>query len=104
MARAEGGRAKAAIKRLLVNAGVFVDADFWAISVYTGTSPTELRPALGTRTPVLGARDVTDADAVFVADPFMLPTDEGWHMFFEVFDRATQLGRIGLAASTDGLN
>jgi hypothetical protein len=98
------GRLKATVARVLVNAGLFVDADCWAISVYTGTSPTELRPALNARTPALGARDVTDADAGFVADPFMLPAEEGWHMFFEVFDRAEGLGRIALASSRDGLH
>jgi hypothetical protein len=100
----DDGRLKAAVRRLLVDAGLFVDADFWAISVYTGVSPTDLRPAPGARRPVLGARDVTDVEAVFVADPFMLRADEGWHMFFEVFDRVADLGRIALASSLDGLH
>jgi hypothetical protein len=93
-----------ALKRRLAKAGLFVDADFWAISVFTGESPMEWRPALDPGSPVLGARDVTDADAVFVADPFMLPTNEGWQMFFEVFDRTSGLGKIGLASSPDGLS
>lgn len=96
-------RLKTALKRLLVDAGLFVDADLWAISIYTGPSPVDLRPAGDPRVPVLGARDVTDADAVFVADPFIQRSDDGWHMFFEVFDRSTQLGRIAVATSSDGL-
>lgn len=97
------GRLKAAVRQMLVDAGLFVDADFWAISIYTGPSPTALRPAVDASKPVLGARDVTDANALFVADPFMLQSDDGWHMFFEVFDRTIGLGRIALASSPDGL-
>lgn len=96
------GHVKKTIKRALVDTGVFVDGDFWAIAIYEGPSPLELAPAGDARRPVLGARDVTDLDAMFVADPFMLPSDHGWDMFFEVMNRDTGRGEIALASSTDG--
>lgn len=98
---ADAGGLKPRIRRLLVDAGMFVDADFWAIALYSGPSPVDLRPAGDG--PILGAADVSDAPAVFVADPFMIPSDTTWHMFFEVFNRATDRGEIAVATSHDGL-
>lgn len=86
-----------------MDAGVFVDGDFWAIAMYSGSSPLDLRPAPGVPLPVLGARHVTDVEAEFVADPFLLPSPEGWHLFFEVMNRATGRGEIAVATSPDGL-
>ena len=73
----------------------------WAIAIYTGRSPQDLRRARGARRPVLTRADVTDADAVFVADPFMIREDHTWHMFFEVLDRSKGKGAIAWALSCD---
>ncbi len=54
--------------------------------------------------PVLTAKDITDAPASFVADPFMLHENDTWYMFFEVKNARTKQGDIGLATSEDGLN
>ena len=51
--------------------------------------------------PVLRAADVTDATAIFVADPFLLHEADTWYMFFEV---TTPMGKIALATSPDGMN
>lgn len=75
----------------------------WAIGIYQGTSPTSLAPAPGAANPVMTAAQVTDAPAAFVADPFMIRRGSTWFMFFEVFNRHTRQGDIGLATSTDGL-
>ncbi|MBI9083749.1 MAG: hypothetical protein JEZ11_09130 [Desulfobacterales bacterium] len=75
----------------------------WAIGIYQGTSPTTLAPAPGAVNPVLTAAQVTDAPAAFVADPFMIRQGSTWFMFFEVFNRDTRQGDIGLATSADGL-
>ena len=53
--------------------------------------------------PVLTAADVTDAQAVYVADPFLMHEDGVWHMFFEVYNGPPYRGDIGHATSTDGL-
>lgn len=74
----------------------------WSIGVYTGDSPFTLGPAPEISNPVLTAEDVSDRKAVFVADPFMVPTDDNWYMFFEIFDKQTNQGDIGVAESADG--
>jgi hypothetical protein len=52
--------------------------------------------------PVLARHDVSDVNADFVADPFMLWVNNRWNMFFEVINRDTKKGEIGLATSRDG--
>jgi hypothetical protein len=96
-------RVKSAVKHGLVRAGWFVDGDFWSIAMYGGPSPTELAPVPGARIPAIGARDVRDADAGFVADPFVVPDGDRWHMFFEVWNRATAKGEIAVAESRDAI-
>ena len=53
--------------------------------------------------PVLRASDVTDADAEFVADPFLLKREGIWYMYFEVLLREPRRGVIAFASSQDGL-
>jgi hypothetical protein len=72
----------------------------FAISLREGVSPATLEP-LGPE-PVLTASDVTDVPAAFVADPFMIQRDDGWHMFFEVLRADTGKGVIGHAHAPDG--
>src|SRR5262245_46202668 len=74
----------------------------WSIGIYTGDSSFQLRAR--PNNPVLTNTDVTDVQAEFVADPFMLHADGRWYMFFEVLDRETQLGVIALATSDDTVN
>jgi len=72
----------------------------WADVPY---GPFQLMDPPGITNPVLSARDVTDRDAQFVADPFLYHEGDSWYMFMEVFDRSTG-GDIGLARSPDGLH
>ncbi len=76
----------------------------WFVSVYTGPTPFDLHPAPGAKHPVLAPSDVTDCDAVFVADPFMVKHGDTWHMFVEVMDDEEHQGDIGLATSPDGFD
>ncbi|HWZ44530.1 MAG TPA: hypothetical protein VNW97_13730 [Candidatus Saccharimonadales bacterium] len=73
----------------------------WSIGIYSGPSPLALSPAAVN--PVLNAGDVTDADALFVADPFLLLHRDIWYMYFEVLLRQSRRGVIGFATSGDGL-
>ena len=75
----------------------------WSIGIYEGSSPLALAPSSRVRNPVLTARDVTDAQALSIADPFMLHANGKWHMFFEVLPHGANAD-IGLATSTDGLS
>src|SRR5215470_11295906 len=71
----------------------------WSIGIYSGSSPFNLAPAAPY--PVLSAAQVSDADAYYVADPFMLEHEGCWHMYFEVLLRASRRGVIGVATSRD---
>lgn len=75
----------------------------WSIGIYAGDGPLTLGTPGGITNPVMTARQVTDAPARFVADPFMLRDDSTWYMFFEVFRADSHKGDIGLATSPDGL-
>lgn len=74
----------------------------WSIGIYTSSSPLDvpLQPFEGN--PVLSNEHVTDIEAVFVADPFMIRNQSVWYMFFEVLNKATNQGDIGYASSNDG--
>lgn len=75
--------------------------DPWAIGIYVGDSPLNLAPRDGCDRPVLTRRDVTDAAAAFIADPFMVRRGGSWFMFFEVLNAQSGRGEIGLATSPD---
>jgi hypothetical protein len=68
----------------------------------TTWGPFNLSDPPGINNPVLSAKDVTDRDAQFVADPFLFYEGDTWYMFLEVFDRQTG-GDIAIATSSDGL-
>ena len=74
----------------------------WTIGLYQGATPWEIYPIDKIENPVLTRKDVTDAKASFVADPFMLKVNGAWYMFFEVMNGDTGKGEIGLATSENG--
>jgi hypothetical protein len=76
--------------------------DVWSIALYAGSSPFDLRPIKGLKTPILTAEDVTDVPADFVADPFLIRNGDMWHMFFEVLNGDSKKGQIAVANSLDG--
>jgi len=75
----------------------------WSIAIYAGPDPLSLAPHPLAAVPALTAKDVTDVEADFVADPFLIRHESRWHMFFEVLTRATGQGDIGYASSADGI-
>ena len=74
-----------------------------SIGIYVGKDPFHLYETGGIVNPVLTAADVTDVDADFVADPFMIHTNNKWYMFFEVMNKKSGQGDLGLATSVDGI-
>jgi hypothetical protein len=74
----------------------------WAIGIYTGNSPFLLSNPKNIVNPILTAKDVTDVDAKFVADPFIVKTDSLYYMFFEVLNKKNNQGDIGYAESING--
>lgn len=75
----------------------------WSIGIYSGADPFNLKPDAGAANPVLTGEHVTDIAAEFVADPFLFPDSNRWHMFFEVMNAQSGRGDIGWATSGDGL-
>lgn len=75
--------------------------DDWAIGIYAGSDPLRVRPQRGRSKPVLTAASVRDVPALFVADPFIVRAQAGWHLFFEVLNATTRRGQIALAVSGD---
>jgi hypothetical protein len=71
----------------------------WEIGILGGHSPLDL--GYPNRNPALTAGDVTDVEAEFVADPFMIFKNHLWYLFFEVLRKDLQTGEIGLAVSGD---
>ncbi len=76
----------------------------WSIGIYEGTSPFNLEDPEEISNPVLTSKDVTDVDALFVADPFMIIENKKYTMFFEVLNLKNNQGDIGYAESLDGKN
>lgn len=74
----------------------------WSIAVATVDSPFELNKKAADLTPSISSADVTDVQARFVADPFLIRHEDRWTMFFEVLNESTDQGDIGYATSCDG--
>lgn len=77
----------------------------WSIGIYAGPSPFQLTPYPGPAAqPVLSPRSLGAIKADGVADPFMVRFGNQWLMFFEVENRRSGKGEVGLATSPDALS
>ena len=76
----------------------------WSIGIYEGNSSLNFYDPKHIKNPVLTKESVTDVQASFVADPFMVRENNTWYMFFEVMNRRTHHADIGLATSEDGFH
>ena len=81
------------------------ETSIWSIGIYYcfSSEPIEFS-GQGICNPILTAEDITDIEAKFVADPFLIHEKGVFYLFFEVFNSRTRQGDIGLATSQDGLN
>jgi hypothetical protein len=73
----------------------------YSIGIYEGKSPVKLSSSPNVNNPVLTSDDVTDVVAKYIADPFMIKNAGKWYMFFEVINKLSNKGEIGLATSDD---
>jgi len=73
----------------------------WSIGIYSGESPFIFPDSQNQKNPVLVAEDVTDVNAKFVADPFLVEENSTWHLFFEVYNLKSKQGDIAIATSND---
>ncbi|GGH81643.1 hypothetical protein JOD43_002614 [Pullulanibacillus pueri] len=77
--------------------------DIWSIAVFKSQNlifklPHEKKLDKVT----LCASDILDVHAEFVADPFIIFHNSFFYMFFEIMDKSSGKGIIGLATSKDG--
>ena len=75
--------------------------DPWSIGLYAGPDPLHLAPLDDAADPIMTREQVADVPAAFVADPFLLPYRDEWHLFFEVLNHDRRTGEIGWASSPD---
>ncbi|MCX8107954.1 MAG: hypothetical protein N3G20_04040, partial [Verrucomicrobiae bacterium] len=76
----------------------------WSIGILTGTNLLALSEHPTYRNPRFKSADIPGRVIGSVADPFLMRRDDGWFLFFEMFDLQKGRGEIGLAASPDGYN
>lgn len=81
-----------------------VNTQIWSINVFRSheTIVDSLYGIVLDR-PSLQASDVTDVPAEFVADPFIIQHESQFFLFFEILNKASGQGEIGVATSTDGV-
>jgi hypothetical protein len=73
----------------------------WSIGLYEGPDPLTLKPHPEISSPILTAAEITDVNARFVADPFMIRQNGQFYLFFEVLNATRETGEIGHAYSND---
>lgn len=74
----------------------------WSITVFDSDTMITKRPdGKKLRNVSLKASDITDVPAEFVADPFIIYSKSILYMFFEIMDKSSGKGVIGLATSKD---
>jgi len=71
----------------------------WAIGIYRSDSPFHFNGLQGWINPLFRAENVTDVQAKFVADPFLIKEGDMWNLFFEVYNNGTQQGDLAVATS-----
>lgn len=78
----------------------------WAISLYEANknNPFEIKKIQNIKYPLITADDITDCNASFVADPFLIKENNTFYLFFEIKNNDLNRGVIGLATSKDGYN
>lgn len=73
----------------------------YSIGIYQGDNPLNLSPYK--ENPVLTKEDVTDRNAAYIADPFMVKLKDLWYMFFEIKLLNSYKTELAYATSFDGL-
>lgn len=80
-----------------------ITVGIWSIKVFNSNTFISAPPHDNVlENPTLQAADVTDVPAEFIADPFIISHDSKFSMFFEVLDKSSGRGVIGLATSENG--
>lgn len=76
--------------------------DQWSIGILCGPDPLSLAEHPAFANPRFSVADIPGDDYIMVADPFLVEDAGRWLLFFEMLNRRTRLGEIGMADSDDG--
>ncbi|MEC0266401.1 family 43 glycosylhydrolase [Paenibacillus anseongense] len=80
-----------------------IELAVWSIKIIKSDTIFPKRAkALDLTYPTLQCTDVTDVEAEFVADPFVVSDGSNYYVFFEVLNKHSERGEIAVAVSTDG--
>ncbi|MBI1425221.1 MAG: hypothetical protein GC149_17370 [Gammaproteobacteria bacterium] len=75
----------------------------WAICVYFVDNPLSADIKFCSESPSILGDNVSDVNAAFVADPFLVQRGENeFYLFYEIFNTDTNKGEIAFSKSTDG--
>jgi hypothetical protein len=83
------------------SASIYPIGASWSIGILAGLSPLNLSDLNGVVNPVLTREHVTDVQAAFVGDPFLIYEAGMWYMFFEALVATSLKGVISVAVSRD---
>ncbi|MGC9195019.1 MAG: glucosamine inositolphosphorylceramide transferase family protein [Syntrophobacteraceae bacterium] len=75
--------------------------NIWSISLYYGKTINNLSPCNNITIPILSSKSIKEKDVLGVADPFVIIHNKTQYLFFEVINRKSGKGDIGLACSYD---
>lgn len=73
----------------------------WSIGLLQGPSLSLLRPPAGVTNPIITAHAVAGPTGTLAADPFALPVNGTWYVFFELMTSDSPHAVIAAASSSD---
>lgn len=73
--------------------------NIWSIALYSGKTINSLEPHNGITRPILSCKSIKENDVLGVADPFIIIQNDITYLFFEIINRKSGKGEIGLACS-----
>ena len=77
----------------------------WSIKVFNSNTLIFEPPEEGClNNPTIQAKDVSDVKAEFVADPFLVTDNSKYYIFYEILDKKSGRGVIGLSTSDNGID
>lgn len=85
---------------------LFKSKDFrphlWSVGILEGPELLNMGQAKQLRHPNFTAADIKSPPTEFVADPFLVKEGDGYLLFFEMMNKVSGRGEIGVAESADG--
>jgi len=74
----------------------------WSIGILEGPDLLHMEQAKQLRRPAFTGADIPSPPTAFVADPFLVKNGDGYLLFFELMNKLSGRGEIGVADSPDG--